>query len=71
MKLRLKTKPTHRDRLYMSLSYCGFSDGVIHVCCTESPLPKTLLAQQEEEVDLNRIIEQLSIIAPAKEISER
>lgn len=72
MKLRLKTKPTHRDRLYMSLSYCGFVDGSPHVCCSESSLPSELIQDEDDFGDeLNKIIDKLSVIAPAQEISKR
>lgn len=68
MKLRRKENPTHPDRLYLSLSFCGYLNGAPKVCCTESSLPEKL-AQTDDGDDglLSQIREQLNQAAAAQE----
>lgn len=41
-KLRYKTPQNHIDRLYVSLSQCGFIDNKVLVCCSQSPYPNEM-----------------------------
>lgn len=49
-KLRFKSPISHLDRLYVSLSQCGFSNGKPMVCCTKSPFPMKLLGETETQL---------------------
>lgn len=48
-KLRFLSEQSHNQRLYVTLSNCGFKKSTPLVCCTESPYPDRFLSELNSE----------------------
>lgn len=66
-KLRYEVQETHRHRLYMSLSVCGYQNGQILVCCTQSPYPKIAMSDSDQ---FNSLIDELERVEPTVDVGK-